>query len=321
MTRRVTGSVTRRVTGSVTGSVTWSVTGSVTGSDRCRRTAYRRGPTTQEPTISDPHAAGGPPTYVADGARTPTQAERARTLVASHVDGVLSTVALDPAGFPFGSIVTYALADDGAPLILMSTLAEHQRNLVADPRCSLLVAAAGDGAGRLAVARATLIGRCVEVADSEQEAATERYLEVHPGAFWARFPDFAVHRLDVEAIRYVRGFGEMGWVTPDTFAQAQADPVTPHEAGIVEHVNADHADSLRTMVAAFLDVEGEVTDVTMLDCDRYGFEVRIDLAPAGDQERAGLAFGRLGFDEVLDDPTETRHAMVRLVRAAEAAAG
>lgn len=256
---------------------------------------------------------------MADGARTPTQAERARTLVDSHVDGVLSTVALDPAGTPFGSIVTYALADDGAPLILMSTLAEHQRNLVADPRCSLLVAADGDGAGRLAVARATLLGRCVEVADADQEAATERYLEVHPQAFWARFPDFAVHRLEVEAIRYVRGFGEMGWVTPADYATAEADPVTPHEAGIVEHVNDDHADALRTMTAAFLDVEGEVTDVTMLDCDRYGFEVRIDLAPADGADRPGLAFGRFGFDEVLQAPAETRHAMVRLVRAAEAA--
>ncbi len=256
---------------------------------------------------------------MAADARTPTQAERARTLVASRVDGVLSTIALDPAGTPFGSIVTYALDDDGAPLILMSTLAEHQRNLAADPRTSLLVAAEGDGAGRLAVARATLLGRCTPVADAAQGAATERYLEVHPGAFWARFPDFAMHRLEVEAIRYVRGFGEMGWVTPGDYAAAQADPVTPHEAGIVEHVNADHADALRTIVAAFLDVEGEVTDVTMLDCDRYGFEVRLDLAPADGEERAGLAFGRLGFDEVLDDPGETRHAMVRLVRAAEAA--
>ena len=267
----------------------------------------------------DPHARGGPRTYVAPGARTPTQAERARTLVHDRVDGVLSTTSVEPAGFPFGSIVTYALDDDGAPLVLMSTMAEHARNLAADPRCSLLVAAAGDGAGRLAVARATLLGELTLVEDGQDDAVA-RYLEVHPGAFWARFPDFAVHRLEVSSLRYVRGFGEMGWVTPADYAAAAPDPVAPGEAGIVRHVNDDHADALRTIVAAFLDVDGDVTDVTMTSCDRYGFDVQLALAPSEPGADPGLAFGRLGFDAVLDAPAESRGAMVRLVRAAEAAA-
>lgn len=271
--------------------------------------------------MADPHAAGGPPTYVAEHARTPSPAERARTLVDAAVDGVLSTLALDPAGTPFGSIVTYALDEDGAPLILMSTLAEHQRNLASDPRCSLLVAAAGDGAGRLAVARATLLGRCTQLPDAAQEDATERYLEVHPGAFWARFPDFAMHRLELEAIRYVRGFGEMGWITVDDYAAADPDPVLAEEGGIVAHVNADHVDALRTIVAAELHVDGEVTGVTMTSCDRYGFEVQLDLAPDEAGGRPGLAFGRLGFDTVLDAAGDARHAMVRLLRAAEGRLG
>lgn len=267
----------------------------------------------------DPHSRGGPPTYVQSGARTPTPAERARTLVAGQVDGTLSTLALEPAGYPFGSIVTFALDDDGAPLVLMSTMAEHTRNLAVDDRASLLVTEGGDGAGRLAAARATLVGRVTRLPEQEQHTATAAYLTVHPGAFWARFPDFAVHRLEVEAIRYVRGFGEMGWVAPADYAAAEADPVTPAEARIVEHVNADHADALAAIVAAFLPVEGEVTGVTMTTCDRYGFEVRLELAPPDDATEAGLAFGRLGFDEVLAEPGQARHAMVRLVHAAEAA--
>jgi heme iron utilization protein len=268
----------------------------------------------------DPHSRGGPRTYVHTGARTPTPAERTRTLVAGQVDGTLSTVALDPAGFPFGSIVTFALDERGAPLVLMSTMAEHTRNLDADDRASLLVTEGGDGAGRLAAARATLVGRVSRVADGDQEAATEAYLAVHPGAFWARFPDFAVHRLEVEAIRYVRGFGEMSWVDPADYAVAEADPVTPAEADIVAHVNDDHAEALATIVAAFLPVDGEVTNVTMTTCDRYGFEVRLDLAPDTGRTEPGLAFGRLGFDEVLAEPGQARGVMVRLVRAAEAAA-
>jgi heme iron utilization protein len=267
----------------------------------------------------DPHSRGGPPTYVQRGARTPSQAERARTLVQGRTDGTLSTLALDPAGYPFGSIVTFALDDAGAPLILMSTMAEHARNLAADPRASLLITAAGEGAGRLAVARATLVGTVVEVGADEQEAATAAYLAAHPGAFWARFPDFSVSRLQVEAIRYVRGFGEMSWVEPRDYADAEPDPLADAEAGIVTHMNDDHPDALADMVAAFLDVEGTVTAVTMLACDRYGVELRLTLAPENDHSDEGLAFGRIGFENALSSAAEARSAMVHLTRTARAA--
>ncbi len=267
--------------------------------------------------MSDPHSRGGPPTYTAEGARAPSFAERVRTLVASEVDGTLSTLtagAEDVAdGHPFGSVVTYATDDGGAPLVLMSTMAEHARNLAADPRTSLLVTASGDGAGRLAAARATLLGTMTPVADADQDAATEAYLQVHPDAFWARFPDFFVARLDIAAIRYVRGFGEMGWAGAADYAAAEPDPVAPAEAGIIEHMNADHREAMADIVAHELDVSDEVTEVELLSCDRYGFEVR--LTTAGEP---GLAFGRIGFDKVLGAPDEARGAMVALTRRARA---
>jgi putative heme iron utilization protein len=262
--------------------------------------------------MSDPHSTGGPPTYVQAGARQPSHAERVRTLVAGRSDGTLSTIALDPAGYPFGSIVTFAVDDRGAPLILMSTMAEHARNLAEDPRASLLVAAGGDGAGRLAVARATLVGTVQRVPDDAQEAATAAYLAAHPDAFWARFPDFDVHRLDVTAIRYVRGFGEMSWADAAEYATAAADPVAPAEPGIVAHMNDDHADSLVEMVDAFLDVPDEVTAVRMLACDRYGFEVQLTTRGGGHD----TAFARIGFPQPLTDADQTRQAMVDLVRRA-----
>lgn len=262
----------------------------------------------------DPHSRGGPPTYVQPGARAPSHGERTRTLLAAADTGTLSTLALDPAGHPFGSVATYALDPDGAPLVLMSRMAEHARNLEADPRCSLLVTAPdADGAGRLAAARATLVGSMVPLPDEAQDAATTRYLQAHPGAFWARFPDFAVHRLDVAAIRYVRGFGEMSWVDPGDYADAAPDPVAPAEADIVTHMNDDHADAMRAMVDHLLDVEGEVTGVTMLSCDRYGFEVELSLAPTDPSDPPGIAFGRLGFRRPLARASEARQAMIELV--------
>ena len=264
----------------------------------------------------DPHSHGGPRTYTHPGARTPTHAERTRTLIGTCDTGTLSTMSVDPAGYPFGSIATYALDGDGAPLVLMSSMAEHARNLAEDRRCSLLVTAPDpSGTGRLAGARATLLGEMVPVGADDQEAATSTYLEAHPGAFWARFPDFDVHRLEVTAIRYVRGFGEMSWVDAQAYRTAEPDPISPAEDGIVAHMNDDHADSMRAMVDHHLDVEGEVTDVTMLSCDRYGFELRLELA--AEDGDPGVAFGRIGFEEPLTDGSQARAAMIALVRATE----
>ena len=73
---------------------------------------------------------------------TPTHAERARTLVAQISTGTLCTLALEPAGYPYGSFVTVAF-ENGAPVFLISRLAEHTKNLERDPRASLLVAEGG----------------------------------------------------------------------------------------------------------------------------------------------------------------------------------
>ena len=265
----------------------------------------------------DPHSRGGPPTYTQPGARAPTHAERTRTLVAGRDSGTLSTLSVEPAGYPFGSVATYALDEGGAPLVLMSSMAEHARNLAEDRRCSLLVAASEPrGTRRLAGARATLLGEMVPVDDEQQDEATATYLSAHPGAYWAEFPDFAVHRLEVVAIRYVRGFGEMSWVDADAYRAAAPDPVAPSQDAIVEHMNDDHQHHLRALVDHYLAVDGEVTGVTMLSCDRYGLEVRLELAADHDDD-PGMAFGRIGFDAPLSDPSQAREAMIALVRATE----
>lgn len=262
----------------------------------------------------DPHSRGGPPTYVQPGARTPGHAERTRTLLAARDSGTLSTLAVEPAGYPYGSVATFALDEDGAPLVLMSTMAEHARNLAEDRRCSLLVTAPEpNGTSRLAGARATLLGDMVPVDDVDEDAATSAYLAAHPGAYWAEFPDFGMHRLEVTAVRYVRGFGEMSWVDAEAYHAAVPDPIAPAEDGIVTHMNEDHAEHLVGMVDHYLDVDAEVAEVTMLSCDRYGFDLRLDLAEGGGE--SGLAFGRIGFREPLTDGSQAREAMVALVRA------
>lgn len=301
----------------------WLLLGATPGGDRTsqRHVAWHGNPTSERP-IDDPHSHGGPPSWTAEGARAPTHAERARTLVAGELDGTLATLTAGAQdvgdGHPFGSVVTYATDEAGAPLVLMSTMAEHARNLDGDARCSLLVTGSGDGAGRLAAERATLLGTMTPVPEDQQDAATQAYLDVHPDAFWAEFPDFFVARLEVTAIRYVRGFGEMGWADAEDYAAAEPDPVAPAEAEIVQHMNDDHADALAAIVHHVVPVPDGVTveGVRQLSCDRYGFEVRLTT-----NTQAGLAFARIGFDEPLQAAEEARGAMVALTNRARAAQG
>ena len=81
-------------------------------------------------------------------------------------------------------------------------------------------------------------------------------------------------------------------------------------------MNHDHADALRTIVDAFLDVDGEVIEARMLSCHRYGFEVQLALAPDQPDAVGGLAFGRLGFEPPLTAAKQARQAMGDLVSAA-----
>src|SRR5258705_4448632 len=115
-------------------------------------------------------------------AREPTHAERVRTLVHSERRGALSTVAAEPAGYPFGSVVSFGLADDGDPLLFVSLMAEHTQNALRDPRASLLVSEpVPEGADPLAGGRVTLLGLLMPIDDDDaRDIARARYLQANP---------------------------------------------------------------------------------------------------------------------------------------------
>jgi putative heme iron utilization protein len=244
----------------------------------------------------------------------PSHAERCRTLVANQSRGALSTLAADPAGYPYGSVATFALDDDGNPLFFVSLMAEHTQNAIRDPRASLLVTEpVPDGADPLASGRATLMGRMEAVADADREAAKERYLVANPSAaYYIDFGDFAFYRLTVESIRYVGGYGRMSWVDAAEYAAAEADPLAGAAVGIIEHMNADHADS-QVLFCRHLAGHVDTTSASMSSVDRYGFEM-IAITPTG---RRAV---RIGFAEPCTDGAQVRAAMVAMVAQARAAA-
>jgi putative heme iron utilization protein len=207
-------------------------------------------------------------------------------------------------------------ADSGGRLVLLlSELAEHTANLAERPEASLLIVedapagAAGSDADPLARARVTLMGPCRRAPEGEAEAAREVFLKAHPSASrYASFKDFAIYRLDPEALRYVGGFGKMAWVTAAEYGAAEPDPLAASAAGILSHMNADHADTLLAYARALAGAP-EAEGAVMTRVDRYGFEMRAR-TPEGER------LLRLGFDPPVTATDEVRKAMIALARAA-----
>ena len=173
---------------------------------------------------SGKHASGA--TIGQSGVPEPSFAERARTLMyASHI-GSLSTLSRKQPGFPFGSLMPYALESQGRPIFLISTMAMHTQNLQADPRASLFVTEPDASGDPLGSSRVTLIGSVFQIREPELAAARTVYLTGYPDSkYWVNYDDFFFYRMDVLDVYYVGGFGVMGWVAASEYSQAQPDPL------------------------------------------------------------------------------------------------
>ena len=268
-----------------------------------------RPPGHQVPTGSEGASTGTP----AVPPREPSHAERCRTLVSSARRGALATIATEPAGYPYGSVASYGLDDQGNPLLFVSLMAEHTQNALRDPRASLLVAdPVPEGADPLASGRVTLLGDLVPVADDDRPVARDRYLAANPAAsYYIDFGDFTFYRLEVQSIRYVGGYGRMSWVDPAEYAAAESDPLVDAAAGIIEHMNADHAEA-QVLFCRHFAQRPDTTAASMSAVDRYGFEM-IAISDAG---RAAV---RLDFPDDCTTGDEVRRAMVAMVAEARAA--
>ncbi|MFN0119252.1 MAG: HugZ family protein [Blastocatellia bacterium] len=143
-----------------------------------------------------------------------------RRLLEQERHGVLSTISLKCDGWPFGSVTPYALSAAGTPLILVSGLAEHTRNLVADPRVSLFVQDTSRLSNPQAAARVTLLGRATPVAEEGIETAATLYLARFPEAGQMfQLGDFRLFSVQPWQARYIGGFGEMFWARPEDLSR------------------------------------------------------------------------------------------------------
>lgn len=235
----------------------------------------------------------------------PSFAERARTLVHLGRIGSLSTLSRKQPGFPFGSVMPYSVDEHGRPIFLISTMAMHTQNLKAEPRASLLVTQLDGESDPLGAGRVTLLGNAVTVAEAELAQVRKLYLERYANSkYWVDYEDFSFYRMDVVDVYYVGGFGVMGWVEASGYSTARPDPLADAMAGIIEHMNADHKDSLVLLARKFAGIEAE--EAAMTSVDRLGFQVRLKTAE-------GMRGARIAFLREVSSATETRSVLVEMV--------
>jgi putative heme iron utilization protein len=204
-------------------------------------------------------------------------------------------------GHPYVSLVALAFDYDANPLLLLSDLAQHSRNIAADPRVSLLFdggASQHPRADPLAEPRLTLLGDAVRCDDANLLA---RFTARHPSATaYAGFGDFHLYRVTIGRSHLVAGFGRISWIEPAALRFAPvADALAAAEREIVDHMNADHADAVALFAERLARRSGAGWRMTGIDPEG------IDLRHEGET-------ARLDFPNPVYDPMAARQALIDL---------
>ncbi|MBF0130446.1 MAG: pyridoxamine 5'-phosphate oxidase family protein [Alphaproteobacteria bacterium] len=205
-------------------------------------------------------------------------------------------------GLPYVSLVAVASDHDGSPILLLSTLADHTRNIAADPHVSLLFMDGPIQANPQQDPRVTLMGKAVRTEEPRHRA---RFLARHPGAaLYADFADFGFFRVAIEKAHFVGGFARAAWINSILVASEGAKAMAEAEAGLLERMNGEHSGELAACAAGVLD-DGEVMwRAVALDVD--GLDVR------GHREGAEDRVFRIAFDPPLADPASAIPTLVEL---------
>lgn len=195
-------------------------------------------------------------------------ADEARNLLRRARTGTLGTLNADD-GTPYASLVNVATDVRGWPIILVSTLAWHTRNLLKDGRASLMVAEIPASGDALTGPRVTLMGRFAQVAAG---MAGSRYLARHPAAeLYAGFGDFAFWRMEPERAHAVAGFGRIETIPADEMFPS-ADEMIALEKSAIDHMNEDHADAIQRYAGKLLGASPSGWKVAGIDPD--GLDLR-----------------------------------------------
>ena len=204
-------------------------------------------------------------------------------------------------GYPFGSVAPYILDANCQPVILISTIAQHTKNILFDNKVSLVVTE-GNADDLQTAGRVTYIGDAGKLGD-ENNDAMERYYEYFPQSRgYHKTHDFDFYTIDLQYLRYIGGFGEIFWVDKENFILPNPFSLE-QERGMLRHMNKDHADAIRHYCDLYdIELPGN-QDPVMVGIDSEGFHIRL-----------GKCIHRINFRNPVNTGENARKALVEMAR-------
>ena len=233
-------------------------------------------------------------------------ARLARSLLRRSRQGALATL-MARGGDPYCSLANVATHADGSPILLVSRLALHTQNILADARISLMLDERAEG-DPLEGSRIMLAGRAEEASGDDVAILRRRYLNAHPSAeAFVDFKDFSFFRIRPHAAHLVAGFGRIVDLKPEQFLTeiSDAGALLDAEQGAVEHMNEDHRDAINLYATKLLGAD--LADWRCTGCDPDGVDMQAETATL-----------RLDFPERVTGPGELRKMLVKLADEARA---
>ncbi len=231
--------------------------------------------------------------------------KEARTLLRSQEKAMLATHSFSKTGYPFGSVTTYMTDYQGHPIIYISHLAQHTKNIKQNAKISLLVSQDSEGDIN-AGARLTLLGHADPISEGEVRQISEKfYLKFPESKKYQDTHDFKFYRIRVEHVRYIGGFGQIYWLDASQFILPNPEWLA-HEQAAIEHMNEDHQDAMQLMCSYFKNYEAD--DIVMTHLYPDGCVIR-----ANHKHNYFLA-----YSELIENPKDIRVQLVELTKQARA---
>ncbi len=235
----------------------------------------------------------------------------AKQFLRSTRSGILSSFSAKFAGYPFGSVMPFVLGHDCQPIVLISTIAEHTKNIIANPKVSLLVFAGAEDLH--ANGRLTLIGEAEQI-DKNDADLMARYCRYFPESTgYLSMHDFQFYRINIAQARYIAGFGKMSWMAGEEIVDLknaeQTATIAQIETSMIEHMNVDHTESMMLYCQHFHGITPNRVQLIGVDCD--GFDIEAVIAD-------DIKMLRFTFESPIFDANSARMAFVALSKVARA---
>ncbi len=229
------------------------------------------------------------------------KAKEARNLLVSEYQAILSTHSVDVEGYPFGSVVPYCLNQQGKPIILISSIAQHTKNILSNPKVSL-IATESDADDLQTVGRITYIADA-EKLDIDDTDSIERYYRYFPQSQdYHQIHDFDFYQLNPIRIRFIGGFGQIYWLEKEDILLANPFS-SAEEKSMIDHMNTDHAEAIKHYCVSYgIKYSAESVPV-IAGIDSEGFNLR-----------CGARIHRINFIEAVTTALDVRKALVEMAK-------